>query len=159
MGELHCCKVMHIPQACSSSGRKNLSQRVWNPRLMARKVTTLVYALRQLLSGTHSGRKKRRMVPVNWRLLYLACPCWISIGFPQMADLQLISYQTGKEWRGGLPAWILYILAFPSRWAHRYNLASLGNTANSKQQHCKEMGSVVSGPRVNHFSIAPSQVF
>lgn len=75
-----------------------------------------------------------------------------------MADLQLISYQTEKEWRGGLPAWILDLLAFPCRWAHRYNLTSLGNTASSKQQLCKEMGSVVSGPRVNHFSIALSKL-
>lgn len=95
-GGLHCCKVMHTPQACSSSRGKNLSQRGWNPRLMARKVC----AVKQLLSGTHSGRKKRRLDPVNWRLIYLTCSCCMSIGFPQMADLQLISHQTEKEWRG-----------------------------------------------------------
>lgn len=76
-------------------------------------------AVSQLLSGTHSGREKRRLVQVNWRLIYLTCSCYMSIGFPQMADLQLISHHSEKEWRDELPDWILDLSAFPCRWAHR----------------------------------------
>lgn len=64
-------------------------------------------AVRQLLSGIHSGRKKRWLVQVNWRLIYVTFPYYMSIGFPQMTDLQLASHQTQERWQDSPPACIL----------------------------------------------------
>lgn len=42
----------------------------------------------------------------------------MSIGFPQMADLQLVSHQTQEGWLDRLPVYLLD-LSLPCSWAHR----------------------------------------
>lgn len=43
---------------------------------------------------------------VNWRLIYLTSLCYMSIAFPQMADLQLISLWIGEWWDSGVGLFI-----------------------------------------------------